>query len=109
MIRVTIYKNGQGVYTGFKSAGHAGYAPEGSDIICSAVSVLVINTINSIEAFTDDRFSLKSDEQAGLIEVDFNSGLSHDTILLMNAMVQGLKMIQADYNNDYIYLKIEEV
>lgn len=109
MIRITIYKNDQGIYTGFKSAGHAGYAAEGSDIICSAVSVLVINTINSIETFTDDRFIVTSDEQSGVIDLSFNSDLSHDTMLLMNAMVLGLKMIQADYNNDYIYLKIEEV
>jgi len=109
MIRITIYKNDQGIYTGFKSAGHAGYAIEGSDIICSAVSVLVINTINSIESFTGDRFLVTSDEQLGVIEVKFDSDLSPDGILLMNAMVLGLKMIQADYNNDYIYLKIEEV
>lgn len=109
MVRITIYKNGQGIYTGFKSAGHAGYAIEGSDIICSAVSVLVINTINSIETFTDDRFDVTSDEQSGVIEVNFNSDLSPDGMLLMNAMVLGLKMIHADYNNDYIYLKIEEV
>jgi len=109
MIRITIYKNDRGIYTGFKSAGHAGYAAEGSDIICSAVSVLVINTINSIETLTDDKFIVTSDEQLGLIEVNFDSDLSPDGILLMNAMVLGLKMIQADYNNDYIYLKIEEV
>ena len=28
--------------------GHAGYAKRGEDIVCAAISVLTINTINSI-------------------------------------------------------------
>ena len=31
---------------------------EGQDIVCAAVSVLVINTVNAIEQFTDDRAML---------------------------------------------------
>ena len=37
--------------------GHAGYAEPGQDIVCAAVSALVINTINAIEAFTEDDFA----------------------------------------------------
>jgi len=109
MVRITIYKDEQGIYTGFKSAGHAGYAEAGSDIICSAISALIINTINSIEAFTDVKLSVSSDDQSGVILVSFDSDLTSDGILLMNAMVLGLKTIQTDYNNDDIYLIIEEV
>ena len=54
MTHITIYKSTNGGIVGFRSAGHAGYAEEGSDIICSAVSILTFNTINSIEKFTDD-------------------------------------------------------
>ena len=38
---------------GFHVEGHAGYADYGQDIVCSAVSVLVINCINSIDELTD--------------------------------------------------------
>jgi uncharacterized protein YsxB (DUF464 family) len=55
MTHITFFKNSEKEITGFYSAGHAGYAESGSDIICSAISVLTINTINSIEAFTDDQ------------------------------------------------------
>ena len=34
--------------------GHAGFAKRGKDIVCSAVSVLLINTVNSIKCFTED-------------------------------------------------------
>ena len=47
MITVEIRKS-NGEYVGFSSKGHAGYADEGYDIICAAVSVLTVNTINSI-------------------------------------------------------------
>ena len=29
----------------------------GQDIVCAAVSVLIINTVNSLEAFTEDEVS----------------------------------------------------
>ena len=48
MTHITFFKNSEKEITGFYSAGHAGYAESGSDIICSAISVLTINTINSV-------------------------------------------------------------
>ena len=44
----------------------------GQDIVCAAVSVLVINTVNSIERFTDDKTSCISDEDTGNIEFRFH-------------------------------------
>ena len=54
MITITVKKR-NGNYLEFVSKGHAGYAEEGQDIVCAAVSVLVINTVNSLETFTDDQ------------------------------------------------------
>ena len=51
MIHVTIFCNEDRECVGFQTEGHAEYADPGEDIICAAVSVLVINTINSIETF----------------------------------------------------------
>ena len=38
---------------GFDLEGHAGYSEAGTDIVCAAVSVLVINTINAVEMYTE--------------------------------------------------------
>ena len=65
MIKVTIYQNSEGEITGVSIQGHAGYADNGSDIVCAAVSVLAQNTVNSIEQFTEDRFSVDVDEKEG--------------------------------------------
>ncbi len=36
--------------SGFEVSGHANYDDPGKDIVCSAVSMLTINTINTLEA-----------------------------------------------------------
>ena len=38
----------------FTCNGHAGYAEESEDIVCAAISMLVINTANCIEKFCGD-------------------------------------------------------
>ncbi len=108
MIQVTVYKDNQGHYTGFRCDGHADYAQEGQDIVCSAVSVLTINTINAIDALTDDAYSLGDDETAGLIDFKFYEDPTHDATLLIDAMVLGMRSIEEQYG-EFIHFDIEEV
>ena len=58
---------------GFQTEGHAGYADAGSDIVCAAISVLVINTINSVEQFTDSDCTVTQDEENAGIYFRVNS------------------------------------
>ena len=102
MIKISIYQNKEDVITGFKVSGHAGYAEHGQDIICAAVSALVINTINSIEQFTTDVFSLEQDEESGLIEFRITSEISDESKLLLNSLFLGLSGIQEDYGQKFI-------
>ncbi len=48
------------------------YADSGQDIVCAAASVLVINTMNSIEEFTEDDASLISDDETVMISYHLN-------------------------------------
>lgn len=99
MIRVTIYRNSRHEYTGFDLSGHAGYDDPGKDIVCAAVSVLVINTVNAVEHFTDDKTSCVSDEESGTITFRFQEIPSHDAVLLLDSMILGLESVEE--NNDY--------
>ncbi|MBR5583322.1 MAG: ribosomal-processing cysteine protease Prp [Lachnospiraceae bacterium] len=100
MITIEIRKSGN-EYIGFSSKGHAGYAEEGYDIICAAVSVLTVNTINSIEKFTDDAF--KAEAADGMVRWKFTEiPLSKEANLLMDSLVLGLKDIQENYGKKYI-------
>jgi Predicted ribosomal protein len=102
MIIISINKNAEGICNGFRVEGHAGYADEGQDIVCAAVSVLVINTINSIEQFTKDRFHLETKEETGYIELKMISSISNDTKLLLNSLILGLQGIEENYGNEYL-------
>lgn len=100
MITVEIRKSGD-EYAGFSSKGHAEYAKEGYDIICAAVSVLTLNTINSIEKFTDDAF--KAEAADGIVRWKFTElPLSKEAKLLMDSLVLGLEDIQETYGKKYI-------
>ena len=110
MTKVTVYKNKQNEYVGFQAVGHAGYADAGEDVVCSAISILTINTINAIETFTDDKFSLKTDEKRGSIEFRLKDVPSKETTLLLDTMVLGLQSIESnEIYEDYIDFIFEEV
>ena len=100
MINITVKKR-KGSYLDFLSKGHAGYAEEGQDIVCAAASILVINTINAIEEFTEDAFTC--DCKDGMIESwEFTSDVSAGTDLLMDALMLGLRNIVKSYGTDYL-------
>ena len=110
MIRVTIYKTDGHKYAGFDISGHAGYDESGNDVVCAAVSAIVINTINSIERFTADETSSVSDEESGTIEFRFGKIPSHDASLLLDSMILGLEDIEdsSEYES-YIDIIFKEV
>jgi uncharacterized protein YsxB (DUF464 family) len=97
MIRVTVIRRNDSL-AGFRSEGHAGYADEGYDIICAAVSALMINCVNSVEKYTRDR--VVADEHSGYLSCSFPDGLSADGELLVNSMLDGLEMISGTTDRD---------
>ena len=90
-----------------QSKGHAGYADKGQDIVCAAVSVLLINTVNAIECFTEDGIIVQ--EGDGMLDIRFPKDLSHDGQLLTDALVLGLKETAKEYGSEYITLNVQEV
>lgn len=107
MIEVSIDKDLEGNIKSLTISGHAGYGEYGQDIVCSAVSVLAINLVNSIEEFTDDKFELDMDD--GYFKLILNSGLSTSSKLLLDSCILGIKSIKKQYGNNYIKIKFQEV
>jgi len=103
MIKITIYKHDD-VVTRVRCEGHSGLYPLGKDILCSAVSVLMINAVNSIEALTDGTFTLKSDEGIGLIDVIIDKS-SDEVTLLLKSLVLGLEAISAEYGKKHLNIE----
>lgn len=112
MTTVVIFKS-NGTYEGFTCTGHAGFDAYGRDIVCASVSVLVINTINSIEELAGEQIFVESDEEEGRIECRFPDGVNEKTELLLDSMVMGLKGIEKKYGGkkeeSFFRLIIKEV
>ncbi|RZS93003.1 ribosomal-processing cysteine protease Prp [Cuneatibacter caecimuris] len=109
MIRVTIMQDSLGEPVGFVTEGHAEYAEAGRDIICAAVSVLVLNAVNSVEQFTEDGFQAEQEQESGKIRFHFTEEPSVSGRLLIRSMILGLEQIQEEYGTDYLRLQFEEV
>lgn len=110
MINAKIYQKKKKICA-FEISGHAGYAPAGEDIVCAAVTVLTLNTVNAIEAFTDVPFKAEADEKkGGYLKVTFPlEGMEDKQVqLLLQTMKLGLSGIETEYN-EYMTLNIEEV
>ncbi len=105
MICVKVFKSGD-TFTGFVSEGHAEYAEEGYDIICSAVSVLTINTCNSLEQLTEDDFTVDAGEDGGYMRLTLAEPSSKEAQLLMHSLVIGLEAIEESYGNRFLHVQI---
>lgn len=106
MINVTLFKKNQTI-VGFKIKNH------GKDIVCSAVSILSLNTINSIEQFSDIKFDLNYNSQGGFIDfcINYCEDLPQkfpNATLLLKSFELGINGIYSQYSNE-ITVNYEEV
>ncbi len=106
MITATILKRDRQTF-GFVISGHSGYEDAGKDIVCSAVSVLAENTVNAIEAFTEDLVE-KLDVDAHEGRIDFRlKTVSEKSALLLDALELGLSDISGSYAS-FVKVQVEE-
>ena len=105
MINAKVHKE-NGNYRSFSCEGHAGFEDAGKDVVCAAVSMLVINTANALDSLTDNKIEASDD---GFIRWEFKNIPDEKGELLMDSMIMGLKEIETKYGNNYLRLMIEEV
>ncbi len=105
MITAALFRSGSR-YTGFRASGHSGYAGEGQDIVCAAVSVLGCTCVNSLESLLGIEVRMRGNED-GLLDFDLpevpeekQAGVQ----LLMGALKQGLSDVRDGYPR---YVKLE--
>ena len=115
MTTVIVYKSSN-EYKGFVCMGHAGYAKKHffwhePDILCASISVLVMNTLNSMEEFTGElnNMEIVTNEETGFIKCDFKHSINEKSVLLLDAMLFGLKQLSKEYGTEYLQVKFEEV
>ena len=106
MVSVIIYKKNNQYYR-IECSGHAGDTVAGENIVCAAISSLVINCFNSVEKFTDDFVSSETSKD-GITSMQLKNKISHDSELLIKSLEFGLNEIAKD-NRDCLKISVKEV
>ncbi|MBR5419769.1 MAG: ribosomal-processing cysteine protease Prp [Lachnospiraceae bacterium] len=105
MIEARIRKDADDNYRGFLIRGHAEYDDPGKDVVCAAVSMLAINTVNALEKLCGVAVEAEQEKESGTLKVSFPEVLNEKGQLLMDALVLGLKGVEGQYD---AFLKVEE-
>ena len=103
MIEVLITRDKAMDITGFRVSGHALFAEAGNDIICSAVSMLTINTVNAIEQFLpDEPLVVDIDRNKDFIEARLMDKPTDRSELLLRTFHLGMVSIEEQYGRKYV-------
>ena len=109
MTKITIKKTDAGDYAGFTCEGHAGYAEKGEDIICAAISILTINTVNSLDLLAKEPMETSESEEQGFISATFSQTPGEKGRLLMESYILGISEIFNKYGKRYVCLEFKEI
>ena len=90
MIRIT-FRTRDRTLTGVHCKGHAGYAESGQDIVCSAVSAVLIGLVNEVKRYSEALYTMRS----GYIDLYVEP--TKATNILMEYALHTLKDIEAQY------------
>ena len=71
MTKLRVFKNGDN-YVGFECFGHSGYAEQGEDIVCAAVSTAVQMTVAYLAKYYSDKVNITVDNDSALISLRCN-------------------------------------
>ena len=98
MISVVIRRNKKKRICGFAIYDH------GSTDVCAAVSLLTLNTVNSIEELTKEPFEREHNPEGGFLKLNLpriEKGRNNkDVNLLLESMTLGLVMLKKNYSSD---------
>ncbi|NLD46342.1 MAG: ribosomal-processing cysteine protease Prp [Clostridiaceae bacterium] len=98
MIKISIIRNDEGFIREFTVKGHAGYAEEGSDIICSAVSVLAYTAAGALKEMAGiDGYTEKHGFMKCTVPADISGPEKEKAEIILETIVLGFKQIEHSY------------
>ena len=101
MTTVTFTLNADNKIIGFKSEGHSGFARRGKDIVCASISVLTINTINSLEKIAHVETVVNTDAKTAAMECILKDSPNVQTETLFRSLELGVIGIHENYGSKY--------
>ena len=103
MINITIKYKSTGEFDSLVSQGHADSAPYGQDLVCAAVSGVLLGGINALKG---KNYSLKNNDKKGILELRNIGNISERDSIVIDTMVLQLQAIERD-NPKFIKISIE--
>ena len=109
MTKISVYKKGNHIAK-YVVLGHTGYADEGSDIVCAAVSTVATHTLNGLTEIV--KIPVGYEIRDAYLECIVPDNLSEEerkqSDILLDAMYQTLKNLEEQYK-EYITIIDMEV
>ncbi|MCI9391815.1 MAG: ribosomal-processing cysteine protease Prp [Oscillospiraceae bacterium] len=100
MTTVTFYTEGRRI-TGFDATGHSGYAAEGGDIVCAAVT----STVRLVECIVNDVMglcaSVKINEKTALISLRLPGSLGQAAEDTCQTLLTGMMVYLSELHGEY--------
>lgn len=101
MTKVTVWYEGKRIVR-LRCVGHAGVLPQGENIVCAAVSILMQNCVNAMEKVAGVTPLVSADANMALISVEMPPAAppqDHDAQIVLHTTVVGLSDISQAYPN----------
>ena len=99
-----------GVLAGVTCKGHTGYAEEGEDIVCAAVSSVVQTAVLGLMRLAGIDVEYKVDEKEGFLSATIPEKITaaqrHDADLILRTAYLGVSDLYEEFS-DFINLEVE--
>ncbi len=97
MINALVKRDKNSIIYGFTIENH------GDPLVCSAVSSLVINCVNSITELTSTSITVDFNEDGGFMDFhleNYDINVDNDALLLLKSLHLGLKCLEIEHTKD---------
>lgn len=99
-----------GKFAAVSCEGHTGYAEEGSDIVCAAVSSVVQTAVLGLMQVAGIGVDYKVDEERGYLSAEIPASVterqSHDADVILKTACLGVSDLYGEYS-DFINLEVQ--
>lgn len=104
------FSTSEGKFVGVECTGHCGYAEEGEDIVCSALSSVIQTAVLGIIRVVGINIGYETDEQTGYLKAILPKTIgksdARDADLILRTAYLGVSDLHETFS-DYISLEVE--
>ncbi len=109
MVKVR-FSTEDGKFTGVECEGHAGYAAEGEDIVCAALSSVIQTAVLGVMRIVGVNVGYETDEERGYLKAILPKDISddewHDADIILKTAYLGASDLHETFS-DFIELEVK--